>query len=382
MNNENSNKLSMMLYSEPMYKPTNYAKQENTPSKYAYWIYTMMSSHLIMLVLLTVFVALLFDNVNDNDKVRENNLQLVSKSWVINPMNCKDFVNGECARYDDTHVDTETLNGILEETEKASIGLFSSINSPFLCLASLVLSCSFSFSLYHYEDEILTPKMLKSVSLLLLTAYSVLFLFLQNQWNIPFNNLILVLIMFMTAFLIINTISVHRIHMFYGYRLLNSCFTYPLISVSILSMIGEDNSNTLILVFFTLIISFFLLLIVNNEDAAVPMQNGIFRLNDVFGIFTYWLSLLPFIIICGVRFQYLLMDSPVEYPLWSRISLTFLFIYFIIEAIFATIQYGTNYWKIEDDIFNMTSIFIKTMDLVAKFLLLCFVIIGFYVEFR
>lgn len=355
--------------------------------KYKYWIYTMMSSHLIMLVLLTVFVALLFDNVANNDKVRENNLQLISKSWVVNPVNCRDFINGECTRYDDTHVDFRVLNGKLLETEKPSTGLFSSVNSPFLCLASLVLSCAFSFCLSEHRDELLTPSILKSVSLLFLTGYSVLFLFIQNQWNIPFNNLILVEIMFMLAFLIINTISVERVHMFYAYRLLNSCFTYPLIAVAILSMIGEDNSNYLNVVFFSLIFAFTVVLVVNNEDAAgnsddyFPSKPAL-KFGDILGVFTYWLGLIPFIITCGVRFQYLLIDNPIEYPLWSRISLTFLFIFIIMEALFLTIQYGTNLWKVENDQFTWPSIFMKTVDLITKFILLCFVVLGFYVEFR
>lgn len=386
--------LSSSRYFPPSTTMTTFAQGNNKADKmYAYWVYTMTISHMIMLVVLTVFVALLFDNVGNNNKVRENGLQLVSKSWIVNPQNCKDFINGECVRYDDTRVDPTSLGGILLETEKPSTGLFSSVNSPFLCLASLVLSCSFSLSLFKVnnpDDMLLTPKFLKSVSLLVLTLFAVLFLFIQHQWNIPFNNLVLVEVMLMSAFLIINTFSVHQKHMYYGFRLLNSCFTYPLIAVSILSMIGEDNSNNLLLVFFSLVIAFLMVLILNNEDAAahssydLPDEDtyGMLKSNEAVGIFTYWLSLIPFIIFCGIRFDYLLTESPVEYPLWSRVSLAFLFAYIVVDSLVITTQYGTTVWKIENDSFSMSSLFVKSMDLVAKFILLFFVILGFYSEFR
>lgn len=453
---------------------------------YDYWISTLAISNVLILIVTTIFIAILFSNVKDSQiqntentnntanhddvmnhhlhasMTTKNNMFIIAETWITNAGTCKEWVDGNCARFIDQEPNPRLLEGILpNEIEKPSTGLFSSVNAPFLCLAAVVMSSAYSMCLLvvtrennddsynnttgSTADTHLTPKMLKSMSLLILVSYAILFLFIQRDWFLPFNNVLLVEFLFMISFLVINTFSVYQKHMYFGMRLLNTMFTSPLIAVSVLTMIGEDNSVNLILVYVSLVVSSLLILLANNEDAATTMNlssqtssnntsktnmnvtffpitkphfpgsmtrkggeffnnlngrirkvtngwvensssnNNIRKQSTYSFIITFWICILPFLVECGLRFRYMTYESPIAYPSWSTACLALMFALYIMDGITWSFQYGfrgTFAFNVEDDTFSITSIFFKTLELIAKFVLVLLVIIGYYIEFR
>jgi len=271
---------------------------------YDYWIYMLAISNVMILVVVTILVSLLLGNKNGEDgeghsftffKVK-NNLHLVAHGWLVTAFNSNDDGLSTIRKSEQT--DPLSLRGTrlaLDNRfmERPSTGLFSSINSPFLSLAATVMSCAYSMCLLlvRYQDTSnsyvnlagsntvysqthLTPKMLKSLALLILVVYAVLFLFVQGEWNIPLNNMLLVEFLFMASFWIINTFSVHQKHMYFGMRLVNSVFTMPILAVCVLSMVGEDNTMNLISVYVSVAAALLLILLMNNEDAMAALSGG------------------------------------------------------------------------------------------------------------
>ena len=340
-----------------------------------YWTFILAISHIIMLIVLTTFISIMFLNLKDNPKIQENHIQLVSSNWIVTPGNCKMWVDGNCVRSEDVVLDPKSLEGVLHETEKSSNGLFSSVNAPFLSLAALVLSTSFSFSMLKTQDDNITPKMFRSFALLILVVYGVLFLFIQQDWHLPMNNLFLVEATFMISFVLINTFAVEKKHMYWGLKLLNAVFTYPLIAISIFSIIGEDNTNNLIIIYFSLTVALLIIVIVNNE-ASIQTQD--FQLQSYF-LVSFWLSLLPFLFFCGLRFEYMTYESPIEYPLWSVVAIILLFTFYVLDGIIWTLQYTTDWLNITA---TKSNLFLKTFELVEKYILVLLVVIGFYNEFK
>jgi hypothetical protein len=99
---------------------------------------------------------------------------------------------------------------------------------------------------------------------------------------------------------------------------------------------------------------------------------------------TFWIALLPFIIFCGIRFEYMTYESPIEYPTWSIIALILLFIFYVIDAIAWSVQYFTDsvYIKMFSIDFSIPSMLLKTIGLIEKYVLILLVVIGFYNEFK
>lgn len=351
-------------------------------SYHDYWVFAIALAHIITLIVLTVFISIMFSHLKENSKVMENNIQLISYGWVTTPVSCKLWINGNCARSNDVQADVSLLE-YESEVESPSSGLFSSINAPFLCLAALVISTSYSLSLLKIRDENITPKMLKSFSLLILVVYGVFFLFIQRQWLLPLNNLIWVQGLFLLSFVVINTFSVVQKHMYIGFRLVNSIFTGPLIAVAVLSMVGEDDTLSLMGIYFTLVFSFSIILILNNEEAHQSTSylggNAIFIQN---GLWAFWVCMIPFLVQCCSKFYYMTLESPVKYPLWSTTSIAFLFCFYIFEGLVWSVQYGTDWLNLGSNVFSLASVGLKTLDFICKFILIFLVIVGYYSEFK
>jgi len=382
---------------------TNNRKQVRTPSfvlanhfdnnnaysetfkKSNYWIYFIMFLHTVALVVVTVFVSILFAQLRDNEKFTKNNIQILSSGWITAPLACKYWVNGICLHENNVQADPIALGKDLVtlEVEQPATGLFATINAPFFCLAVLVLSTSFMFSSSKIENEDLTPKMLKSISLLLLVVYGVFFLFIQNQWNIPFNNLILVEALYLISFLLINIFTVKQHHMHLAIHFFNTMLTNPLIAVSVLSVLGQDNTMSLLFVFFTVTIANAFLVLLNNENAVMDMSSSQYVATFVGkSIWAYWICMLPFQVECSLRFEYMLLESPLQYPTWAVVGVALLFIFFSLEGIYFTIEYGL-YWYYERSLLSSSiGKWMLFLQYVAKIVLIFLVILGFYSEFK
>jgi hypothetical protein len=351
-----------------------------------YWVYFTMFLHTVALIVVTVFVSILFSQLKNNEKFTKNNIQILSSGWITSPLTCKYWINGMCLQENNAQSDPISLGKDLVtlEVEQPATGLFSTINAPFFCLAVMVLSTSFVFSCSKIEYEDLTPKMLKSISLLLLVVYGVFFLFIQNQWNIPFNNLILVEALYLISFLLINLLTVKQHHMHLAIHFFNTMLTNPLIAVSVLSVLGQDNTMSLLFVFFTLTIANAFLVLLNNENAVMDTMSSSQYVASFVGksVWAYWICMLPFQVECSLRFEYMLFESPLQYPTWALTGVALLFLFFSLEGIYFSIEYGL-YWYYERSL--LTSAIGKWMLLlqyIAKIILIFIVILGFYSEFK
>jgi len=481
-NNSSSSSSSLMLKNPllSLKRGKSMHAQEDVDSSnkwtyYDYWIGMLAISNFLVLVVVTVLVSLLLSSASSREnsgfflRVKDN-LYMVAHGWSVTALSSGRHhilhpSASDVAKRKDEELDPMSLQGtnlVLDNRfmESPSTGLFSSVNSPFLCLAVTVMSCAYSMCLLlvRYEDHSstaaletndshsatvyspthLTPKMLKSLALLILVCYAVMFLFVQGEWNIPLNNILLVEFLFMASFGIINTFSVHQKHMYFGMRLVNSLFTMPLLAVCVLSMVGEDNTMNLISAYVSVSSALLMILLMNNEDAmsvfpsrAAPttsatglrffpsgMAGGVGKLQRKFlrgfklreedeenavdpsvatnsdsgsllcGVFvrTFWLCLVPFIVTCSLRFHYMTFDSPVAYPKWSIGCLAFLFAVYMLDGLGWSLHYY--YYvcysasSVGNDTFSAWSVLLKTIDLIAKYVLVLLVVVGYYLEFK
>jgi len=351
-----------------------------------YWVYFTMLLHTVALIVVTVFVSILFSQLKDNEKFTKNNIHILSTGWISAPSSCKYWINGVCLQENNALSNPMVLGKdmVSLEVEQPATGLFSTINAPFFCLAVLVLSTSFMFSCSKIDYEEMTPKMLKSVALLLLVVYGVLFLFIQSQWNIPFNNLILVEALYLISFLLINLFTVKQHHMHLAIHFFNTMLTNPLIAVSVLSVLGQDNTMSLLFVFFTLTIANAFLVLLNNENAFMDTANSSEYVSTFVGksVWAYWICMLPFQVECSLRFEYMLFESPLQYPTWAVIAVALLFVFFSLEGIYFTIEYGL-YWYYERSLLTSTvGKWMLLLQYVSKIVLIFIVILGFYSEFK
>lgn len=321
-----------------------------------YFIFSMALLHGVVLLVGTVFLSIMFSHLKTSGKVQENNIQLLSYSWVTTPMSCETWINGYCVRSNDLFANSKDLGDSMQsqEIEQPFNGLFSSINAPFFALSSVVITTAFIFSqLAHVYDDNITPKMMKTFSLIILTVYGILFLFIQKEWIIPFNNLFLVSGLFLAAFLFINIFSISHNNVRIASILMNTLLAYPLLTISILSLLGEDDSVQLMVVFFSLLIFHSLPILLHNENSNEYEDNKVYNKKFMYNaIWLYWTSILPFLIQCGMKFSFLMLESPVSYPQWSVVTLIILFIYYIIEILANTYLDGvsTEYYESVFDI--------------------------------
>jgi hypothetical protein len=305
------------------------------------WTSALAISHSLVLIVLTGLVATLFAQQSSTvgstlaTVLKRKTVSLVSEGWIITAGDCDYWYNGECLPKAGGGVpDQLTLGGVIEERELKATGLFSSVNVPFLCLASSVISTAFSICLVPNQDE-RTHKTFKMFSMLIVVVFGTLFLFIQGAWSLPMNNVLLVEFSFMVALFILMTYSANKGGYVDVARLFDMMLTNPLIAVSVLSASGEDNTNRLVLIYFSMVFGHIALLVNFTEsiqcDAVTPGLSCVCRR-------VYWLCMIPWIVQYSFRFHYLVTKATTSQPTWSIAALSFTFAIFLIRAIIITFQ--------------------------------------------
>ena len=218
------------------------------------WTVALAISYSLVLIVLTGLVATLFAQQSSTVGVslatilKRKSVSLVSEGWIVTAGDCDYWYNGECSPKAGGGIpDQRTLGGIIEEREIKATGLFSSVNVPFLCLASSVISTAFSICLVPNLDERM-HKTFKMLSMLIVVVFGTLFLFIQGAWSLPMNNVLLVEFSFMVALFVLMTYSANKGSYVDVARLFDMMLTNPLIAVSVLSASGDDNTARLVLV--------------------------------------------------------------------------------------------------------------------------------------
>ena len=331
---------------------------------------THASFHSILLVVVTCIVAIL------NERSDAKELGIISMvKWSITPIPCTKeetkcipllknvfinesdtcILNSNHAHYFYTSYGDQgasTLCNLLGKTplfEREGLNLFSIINIPFLILSSQVIKTVFSL-LYIREDSIgnthesssNVQKTLKKGSLLILITYAVTFLFMQNSWKIPGNNMfiveiILLFAIFLIAFLPSSLFSENAKHQNMSLRFLEFTLTAPLLTVPVLAVSGNTSLNDMIVIFF--IVSFtnaFVLLL----ELYKGKSGGAFKLDTTGGVLiaNAWLCLLPFVIYCSMSISKIqTYEKDNIYSTWVLVSIIFLLVYEILYILCITI---------------------------------------------
>jgi hypothetical protein len=332
------------------------------------------SFHTLLLIILTCIVAIL----NEREKVEDLGL-IATSLWGITPLPCQEKEKkcipsfNDIKEFNDTkpcilnsnrkhyfynsygEQGANSLCNLLGKTplyEREGTNLFSTINAPFLILSSQVLKTVFAL-LYVREDSLENThssssniqKTLKKMALLILITYAVSFLFMQNTWKIPGNNIFMIEIFFIySIFLIASTCSSHvsesAKRQIMSFRLLEFTMSVPLITVPVLVASGNTSINDITVVFFTtLFANGFIVFLEIYKDVSIKNNNN-FILGNIGRVILIntWLCLIPFIMYCSISISKLLQEeSDNRYYSWTMGSVVVLFIYEIIYALSITI---------------------------------------------
>lgn len=221
-----------------------------------------------------------------------------------------------------------TLCNLIGETplyEREGVNLFSIMGIPFLLLSNQLIAAAFAL-VYVREDSLRntilhngisnSQKTLKNLALLLLTSYSISFIFIQTPWKLSGNNLFLVLIFVLFSFFLLVFQSASEFselakRQIIPLRLVEICLTISILTPAVLSAGGNTNVDDLLLSFFSVLLAnaFFVVLELdkghnhsfysqdhsenNNKAYLLGGTQSIILLNA-------WLCLIPFIMHCAL----------------------------------------------------------------------------------
>ena len=374
------------------------------------WAALMAISYSILLIVLTGLVATLFAQQSSNASIslvkdsRRKSVSLISQGWIVTSGDCKFWYDGACVPMGDGKPNEATLGGIMDERERKAFGVFSSINAPFLCLAACVISTAFSLCLMPSSDQNV-KRMLKMMSILVIVVFGVLFLFIQSTWSLPVNNLLLVECLLAVAMFVLVTYSVEKGSVVDITRLIEMILTNPLIAISVLSSAGDDNTNSLILVYGTLILGFLILMVNYIESACSDHVGGMTPGLAGVAQMSYWLCMIPFIVQFSFRFHYMVIESTVSQPAWSIAALAFTFAAYIIRAIMISLKSWYDSMESEGTISSSSSCYLEEhrgasrvaddytfrstglvwfpiLDLSIKLVVSLIIVIGFFIELQ
>ena len=296
-------------------------------------------------------------------------IPIVTRGWVITAGDCNFWVNGACISQDEGLPDqSKVLGGVMEERERKAFGLFSSINSPFLCLAATIISTAFSICFIAHPDANVR-RMLRVLSLTLITAFAALFLFMQNAWSLPINNLLLVELEMLITLIFLATENGHYSDIA---QYVDVMLTNPLLIVGVLSVAGDDHSVRLILVFVCMVLDPISLMVnsIEKKTALNRPHAGIATTARHIVI----VCAIPLIIESASRFK-AFNSSPTT--MWVTILLSSTFAFFMIRTML-------NITKLSlPDLFIFKSTaFLPIYDLAIKLFISLFVVIGFFIELK
>ena len=347
------------------------------------WAVAIAIFHLFSLITVTCLVAILFSesslhkNNSNNEGVSSMDIDMrrpipiVTRGWVITAGDCNFWVNGACISQDEGLPDqSKVLGGVMEERERKAFGLFSSINSPFLCLAATIISTAFSICFIAHPDANVR-RMLRVLSLTLITAFAALFLFMQNAWSLPINNLLLVELEMLITLIFLATENGHYSDIA---QYVDVMLTNPLLIVGVLSVAGDDHSVRLILVFVCMVLDPISLMVnsIEKKTALNRPHAGIATTARHIVI----VCAIPLIIESASRFK-AFNSSSSPTTMWVTILLSSTFAFFMIRTML-------NITKLSlPDLFIFKSTaFLPIYDLAIKLFISLFVVIGFFIELK
>ena len=346
------------------------------------WAVAIAIFHLFSLITVTCLVAILFSENslhknNNNEGVSSMDIDMrrpipiVTRGWVITAGDCNFWVNGACISQDEGLPDqSKVLGGVMEERERKAFGLFSSINSPFLCLTATIISTAFSICFIAHPDANVR-RMLRVLSLTLITAFAALFLFMQNAWSLPINNLLLVELEMLITLIFLATENGHYSDIA---QYVDVMLTNPLLIVGVLSVAGDDHSVRLILVFVCMALDPISLMVnsIEKKTASNRAHAGIATTARHIVI----ICAIPLIIESASRFK-AFNSSSSPATMWVTILLSSTFAFFMIRTMLNITKLSLP----ELFIFKSTA-FLPIYDLAIKLFISLFVVIGFFIELK
>ena len=278
--------------------------------------------HCLLVVVLTGILATLQGSASQRGIV---------DGWRLSPTRCTLWVDGMCipSLLAPTTA-TLGLSGELMEYEGRTTGLLSSMHPVFLCLSVAVLGLALTLKSNHNMADGSTSQIMKHIALVVLAVYAALYLFMQEKWQIPMNNVLLVECMYVLSLFFIG--SAHNLDQ-EKIWLVNVLLTYPLLAVAALAGSGLDDSMVHLTVFFSLTLGALVVLVGSIEVDAHTNTGNVFLVLLV----TFWLCLIPFGIQSVYRLQHM-HDLLSPMPLWPTAALCLLLIMFTLCALVATLQ--------------------------------------------
>jgi hypothetical protein len=311
-------------------------KKNNTPH------FMLTAAHTALVIVLTGIIALLFAQHSAPKGV-------VVEGWVISPSVCSLWLDGSCisVHQHEKEASALTLGGQMPEYERPSTGfLLSSVHPAFFCLVVEVLSLAFVWKGEHEEN---VHKIIKRFSLAVLCVYGSLFLFIQHNWTIPTNNLLLVEVLMLAGLFFISTYSSFLPNQNSIYHRVGLVLTAPLLAVAALGAAGEDNTLALLLVFVSLTSACLLLLIMTLETE----ERGVLRM-------ALWLCIVPFVVQSAVRLQFLAELSVGKPSMWTEAALGLTLGLYLLAMVFVTVSLFWGYtvstyaWEVGDFVIKCT----------------------------
>ena len=265
--------------------------------------------------------------------------------WLLSSTRCTLWVDGMCIPPSDSSdgdnnnnnnnnnmPSAATLGGQMAEYEGRSGGLFSSVHPAFLCLAMAVLGFALQLKTGTSEssstmDAENKSQIMKHIALVVVTVYGTIYLFMQQTWSLPVNNMLLVECVYVLGLFFVGTYSMNQVGAGTHVWLMNMLFTYPLLAVAALGAAGVDSTNTHLAVFFSLVAAGLVML-----AATLDEEKSGARL-----LTTFWLCFLPFVVLSCVRLQQM-GELPIARPAWATASLVIVLVVYLLMAVAATLH--------------------------------------------
>jgi len=268
----------------------------------------------LLLLVLTALVTVFYER----GKTADQSL-IAMQQWSINTFPCLEATptaHHVCTNLTNTHHHCEDLLICnLADTapffqRNSKSGLFTAVGVPFLILCSQVIATAFFLGYVRHDSKDNThsstttlQKNLKRISLSIQLIFGCSFLFLQNTWKIPGDNLFLgELLLLMCIFYISFHPSSHYSHHaranYIPTRFLEFVFTLPLLSVACTAACGLSDTDDTNWVFFSSVLLnlFVLCMEFNNHnkmhEETEPAQYVL--------LLNAWLCLAAYCMECGI----------------------------------------------------------------------------------
>lgn len=337
------------------------------------WIYASIDS--VILLVLTALSAIFYER--GGGRIEQSLISLAA--WSITPSPCKINEEGCMVSFtsnhqlhtvgsNSTHVDCTlkshndeegkicNLMGDSPMYEREGVNLFSVIGVPFLLLSSQVISTAFSL-IYIRNDSIdnshntasNVQKTLKKLALLMMVVYAVCFLFIQNSWKVPGNNLFLselflLFSIFTVGFFSSSTFSEHAKYQTMPMRNGEFVLTIPFLAAAVLVVSGSTSIHDIIISFFSVFFTNGFLLLLEMDKDSQKNNNKLWTVSTAqWGILiNSWISVIPFLMHYSLVISALQAEETVYRP-WVLASCVGVLLYELCYILSITVYNITIY---------------------------------------